>query len=71
MIKHPYSICLCIWMITSLNPIVTAHWNAFCVYRNVSSMSWSPDGNRVAVSHGVLSYDRNLEYIRSIEARVM
>ena len=50
--------------------VVYAQQGVYCFLHRVTDVAWSPDGERLAVLtlHGVLIYDHDLNFIRSIEA---
>jgi hypothetical protein len=51
-------------------PSASAQQGLYCSVHSIIGLSWSPDGERLAVMtlHGVLIYDHNLNLIRTIEA---
>jgi hypothetical protein len=66
--KHRISLILTILFFFSFS--AKAQLGVYCDHHSITGLSWSPDGNRLAVMtlHGVFIYDHDLNVIRSIEA---
>jgi hypothetical protein len=66
--KHRISLILTILFFFSFS--AKAQIGVYCNYHSIQDVKWSPDGNRLAVMtlHGVIIYDYDLNFIRSVEA---